>query len=139
MNAFGKLARRPVWAAAGVVALGPGCATVMSKGGGDQTVTVGSNLPGATVLVDGKPAGVTPAELKLSRHTEHTVEVAAPGYESQTVSVRRKFNPWVLGNIPIGLAGAMVDVATDTTHKLSPDEVNVNLQPLPATPSGPGV
>ncbi len=132
------MVRFGAWAAAGAVAAGSGCATVVSKGGGDQTVTVASSPPGAAVLVDGKPAGATPAEVKLSRHTEHTVEVAAPGYAPETVLVRRRFNPWVLGNIPIGLAGALVDVATDTTHRLSPDEVNVTLKPQPAAPAAGG-
>jgi hypothetical protein len=122
-----------------------GCATV-TGGACDQKVKVASNPPGAAVVVDGQPRGVTPTVVQLSRKTEHEVEVSQPGYEAAHVSVQRCLNPWVFGNILIGgLVGVTVDVCTDATHNLSPNEISVNLRcldgqaaPLAAAEGRPG-
>src|SRR5205085_4482 len=93
---------------------GTGCATIATGGGGSQTVTVTSTPPGASVLVDGQPQGVTPATVSLSRKSEHTVELAAAGYEPARLTVTKKLNPWLIGNLLLGgLIGVVVDVATD--------------------------
>lgn len=117
----------------GVLLLAPGCATVVTGGGRDQNVTVFTDAPGATVVVDGQPSGTAPATLSLARKSEHTVEVVAPGYEPAQLTVRRRLNPWVFGNLLIGgPIGLVIDVVTDSTHTLSPNELKVNLKPLPA-------
>jgi len=111
-----------------------GCATVVG-GHKDKQVTIASEPPGAAVLVDGQPYGATPAVVKLSRKSDHQVVISQPGYETATMTVRQKFNPWVLGNIVFGgLIGIVVDVCTDATHTLSPDEITVKLKPAIATP-----
>lgn len=128
------------WIAAAVlVAVGSGCATVASGGGGDQTVKVVSDPPGATVVIDGQPVGTTPAEVKLGRKTSHTVEVSAPGYETTRLAVNSEFNPWVIGNVVFGgIIGIVVDLATGATSTLSPDELTVKLRPLGTAPASPG-
>lgn len=109
-----------------------GCATVVTRGGRDQKVAIQADPPGATVVVDGQPTGAAPATVTLARKSEHTVEIAAPGYETAHLTVRRKLNPWLLGNLVLGgPIGLVVDVVTDATHSLSPDELKVNLKPLP--------
>jgi hypothetical protein len=116
-------------AALGCAALGSGCATV-TGGARDPKIKVASNPPGAAVLVDGKPVGVTPAVLEVSRKSAHEVEISQPGYDTAHVTVQRCLNPWVFGNILVGgLIGVTVDVCTDATHHLSPDEITVNLRP----------
>jgi hypothetical protein len=118
---------------------GSGCATVASGGGGDQTVKVVSDPPGATVLIDGRPAGTTPAAVPLARKAEHQVEVSAPGYETARLAVKSQLNPWVFGNILVGgLIGIVVDLSTGATSTLSPDELTVKLRPLGTTPVAPG-
>lgn len=106
----------------------PGCATV-AGGAKDQKVKITSDPPGAAVLVDGQSFGVTPAEVPLSRKTEHVVQLQHPGYEPVQVSLKRTLNPWLLGNIVVGgFLGIVVDVCTGATHTLSPDTLNLKLQ-----------
>ncbi len=125
---------------AAVVALcGVGCATVVSGGGGAQKVTVVSDPPGAGVSVDGRFVGASPVNVPLDRRASHTVEITAAGYETAKLEVTSKFNPWVIGNVVVGgLLGVVVDVVTDATYRLSPDELTVQLRPtaLP-TPTAP--
>lgn len=125
---------RPLVAVIGALMVGPGCATVATRGGGDQQVTILADPPGATVIVDGQPAGVAPATVSLARKSEHTVEVVAPGYETARLTLRRKLNPWVFGNLLVGgPIGLVLDVVTDSTHTLTPDDVSVKLKPLSGT------
>jgi hypothetical protein len=118
--------------------LSGGCATVATGGGGSQKVKVTSDPPGATVLVDGKPFGVTPAAVPLNRKTDHQIEVSAPGYETAQVTVQPHVNPWLLGNIIFGgIPGLLVDVVTDSTHSLTPGDLKVQLRGTGAPPSKP--
>jgi hypothetical protein len=123
----------------GCTFFGSGCATIVSGGGGDQKVKVVSDPPGASVVVDGQPVGATPVELTLTRKTTHTVEVAAPGYETARLAVNSQFNPWVIGNVVFGgVIGIVVDLATGATSKLSPDELTIPLRPLQPQLIAPG-
>jgi hypothetical protein len=110
-----------------LIMVGSGCATV-TGGCRDQNVKITSNPTGAAVLVDGQPMGETPASVKLCRKTEHHVEVAYPDCEPTQVTITRRLNPWLFGNILVGgPLGLVVDICTDATHNLSPDEVHVQL------------
>jgi hypothetical protein len=125
---------RILLAALCAAAILPGCATITGAGR-DQKVKVASNPAGAEVVVDGRPCGVTPTVVQLSRKTEHDVEISHPGYEPAHVLVQRCINPWVFGNLLVGgLVGVTVDVCTDATHNLSPDDINVNLRCLDGPP-----
>ena len=116
---------------------GVGCATVVSGGGGPQKVTVVSDPPDAAVSVDGRFVGNSPVKVPLERRASHTVEITAAGYETAKLEVTSKFNPWVIGNVVFGgLVGVVVDVVTDATYRLSPDELTVQLRPTAALPSG---
>jgi hypothetical protein len=134
--------KRVILALVAVWVAGSGCATITSGGGGDQTVKVVSDTPGAAVVVDGYPVGAAPVEVKLKRKRTHTVEVQAPGYETTIFAVNSEFNPWVIGNVVFGgLIGIVVDLSTGATSTLSPDKLTVNLRPLvsPAATPAPGV
>lgn len=105
-----------------------GCATV-TGGARDPKVAVTSNPPGAAVVVDGQPRGVTPTTVELSRKSDHEVVIQQTSYETAIVPVKRQFNPWIFGNVLIGgLPGIIVDVATDATHCLSTDKVHVDMK-----------
>jgi hypothetical protein len=110
-----------------------GCATI-TGGWKDQKVKVTSDPPGAAVYVDGQPAGVTPAVVRVSRKSEHNVDVCAAGREPVRVQLHRHVNPWVFGNLLVGgLIGVTVDVCTDSAHCVGPTNVAVNLPPVPPT------
>jgi hypothetical protein len=112
-----------------------GCATVVTRGGRDQKVTVTSNLPEAQVVVDGKPVGAAPTTLELSRKSDHTIAVTGPhGGAAMNIEVKRKLNPWLLGNILIGgIPGLIIDVVTDSTHRLDKERVHAEF-PLKTEP-----
>jgi hypothetical protein len=117
---------------------GSGCATVATGGGGDQTVSIATTPPGAAVVIDGKPAGVSPVQVPLARADHHTVRLSAPGYEPATVAVRRKLNPWLIGNLVVGgPVGLVVDVVSDACHRLSPNQIEVTLTPAGSPPPSP--
>ena len=121
----------PLTAVLGLMVIGTGCATVVTRGGQDQKVTILSDTPGATLVVDGQATGTAPGTVELTRNREHTVQVVAPGYEPAQVTVRRRLNPWVFGNLLIGgPIGLVIDVISDSTHTLSPDTQKVTLRPL---------
>src|SRR5205823_5009562 len=122
--------------AAGAGLAGQGCATVVAGGGGDQRIKITSDPPGAAVTVDGQPHGATPTTVPLSRDTEHKVVLAAAGYEPAELTVRRYLNPWLLGNVVFGgFLGLAVDVVSNSTHTLVPNELDVTLRPA-ALPTG---
>jgi len=128
----------PLTAVLGLMVIGTGCATVVTRGGQDQKVTILSDTPGASLVVDGQPTGTAPGTVELTRNREHTVQVVAPGYEPAQVTVRRRLNPWLFGNLLIGgPIGLVIDVISDSTHTLSPDQTKVTLRPLPGTTPAP--
>ena len=57
-------------------------------------VSVSSNPPGAQVLVDGVPVGMTPMTTTFKRQTfaSHYITVRSPGYEAQKFYVEKSLN-----------------------------------------------
>jgi hypothetical protein len=52
-------------------------------------VSVESDPPGASVVLDGRPAGgVTPLELSLARGSDHSVELSLEGHQGKTLELR---------------------------------------------------
>jgi hypothetical protein len=51
------------------------------------TLSIQSTPPGATVSIDGKPAGVTPVTLDTMAIGTHTVELQSPDYQTSAFSV----------------------------------------------------
>ncbi len=113
--------------ALGSLAILPGCASIIS--GSKQNVRINSRPPGATVEIDGNPAGRTPTEANLARKTSHRVVISLRGYKPYEVTLEQKFNGWVLGNILIGgIIGIIIDSSTGASYYLSPGEIDAALQ-----------
>lgn len=109
------------------LAILPGCASIIS--GSKQNVRINSRPPGATVEIDGSPAGRTPMAANLERKTSHRVVISLRGYKPYEVTLEQKFNGWVLGNILIGgLIGIIIDSSTGATYYLTPGEIDAALQ-----------
>ena len=107
--------------AAGAVA---GCATVFKSKSAPVTVT--SATPGAQVLVDGMPAGVTPTRLALSTRTDHLIVVRAATGEQSCQIRARAATGWVVLGI-VATPAWIVDLITKNWNSLDRSECMVTL------------
>ena len=134
MLAFVSQRAATVWCFLTVVALS-GCATI-TGGTGPQKIKVASNPSGATVIVDGRPCGITPATVSLDRKVEHRIQLDKAGYLLAEADLKPSINPWIFGNVVVGgLIGVVVDLATDSERRLSPSKVDIQLSPAGETTS----
>ena len=131
--------RLPVVVAAALLS---GCATIVG-GGTSQRVTFNAAPSGATVTVKSS-SGIqmaqtnAPATVRLPRKNEYQVEIAVPGYRTQTLALTQGLNGWVWGNLLIGwIPGFIVDFASGSAKKLEPSVVSVNLQTAAAEGGAP--
>lgn len=118
-----------------------GCATVVS--GRSEDVAIRSYPPKAHVAVHNDEgemvaSGVTPMNVKLNRSKglfkkppRYQATLQKTGFQPKRVQIDPKFNPWALGNIvlggPIGLAA---DAASGAVWRMTPDDINTELQPM---------
>ena len=103
------------------------CATIVS--GSRQTVKFDSTPTNATVFIDETEVGKTPFEAKLERKREYEVEIRLEGYEPYKTKLTKQFNAWYIGNIVFGgIIGLVVDPITGAIYKLTPNEINAQLQ-----------
>lgn len=103
------------------------CATIIS--GSRQVVKINSNPGSAKVYINEVEVGTTPVEKNLKRNQEYNILIKLDGYKSYETLLEKKFNAWYLGNILIGgVIGLVVDPITGAMYKLSPEELNANLE-----------
>jgi hypothetical protein len=107
------------------VALG-GCATVFKSK--EAVVSVTSNTPGATVLVGGRPMGVTPTTLKLSNKASAVITVQVAGRE-QTCQLQSNASVgWAVADFlltsPLGM---VIDWVTHNWNNLAPGSCHVDV------------
>ena len=89
-----------------------GCASVL--GSHQKDFDFNSNPVGATVLVDGSPAGTTPLKMKLSNHKEHVVVFQKEGYHDATCTlVKGTGAGWVVFDVLTGIVPVVIDAATN--------------------------
>jgi hypothetical protein len=111
------------------------CATIMQ--GGQQPVAVSSTPAGASISVDGQPMGNTPATLTLSRKDTHVVSLVLDGYMPYTMTLEKKTSGWAWGNIVFGgVVGVVVDASTGALYRLSPANVDANMESRTAVVDG---
>lgn len=103
------------------------CGTIVH--GTTQQFAVTSEPPGATVEIDGVDQGETPLTTEVGRKNKHTLRLALDGYQPEEMIINRTVSGWVFGNIIFGgLIGLAVDATTGGMYKLSPEEVNAQLE-----------
>ncbi len=114
--------------AAAVAALSlPACGTIIH--GSNQEIAFSSTPAGAQVAVDGVVMGQTPVLLNLERKNHHSVRLTLDGYQPYGMTMSRSVDGWIAGNIVFGgLIGLAVDAVTGAMYKLSPDQVDAELQ-----------
>lgn len=98
------------------IALLTGCATIFSPGPTQFTAT--SDPSGATVEVTGVQntesfTQTTPASFALSTGSDYNLTFELAGYESETITVRRTVDAWIVGSVLLGLLPVIVDVVTN--------------------------
>ncbi len=111
-----------------VVALLAGCAGIIH--GSRQDVRVTSVPSGAVVRVNlNNQATTTPGVLTLNRkEIGYVLTFEKQGYKPVEVSLRRTVDGWLFGNILFGgLIGLVIDFASGSAYKLTPDEVSTVL------------
>lgn len=110
-----------------LIMLTSGCATIIC--GTRQTVKFASTPTNASVLIDEVNVGQTPFETRLKRDREYKVVIKLDGYLPYETKLTKEFNAWYIGNIVFGgLIGLIIDPITGAIYKLSPKELNAQLQ-----------
>jgi|GraSoiStandDraft_4_1057263.scaffolds.fasta_scaffold200518_2 hypothetical protein len=109
------------------------CATV-TRGSKDAWV-VNTEPSGAKVETsNGHQCAATPCAIKMSRKSNFTATVTKAGFKPATVTVTHKTATagaaGVAGNVLLGgVIGLGVDVATGASQDLTPNPVNLKLEP----------
>jgi len=102
------------------------CATLSH--GSRQEIEVTSTPEGAHVT-DGIHVWKTPAKISLPRKTARLIAFFKPGYNPETVRLKRLDSGAVVGNIlmPLGVVGWGIDVMTGSCWKLHPEKIHMDL------------
>jgi hypothetical protein len=117
---------------AGSALLLGGCASLIN--GTHQTVPISTNVPGATVRVNGMDY-IAPVDASLQRNQNYQIVASKPGYETATREVTSSFSaitfldtvfwiPWV------------IDLVDGAAYKLEPESVELQLVPSSAPQVG---
>lgn len=117
-----------------VAALLTGCASIIH--GSRQDVRVMSSPSGAVVRVNlNNQATTTPGVLTLNRkEIGYVLTFEKQGYKPVEISLRRTVDGWLFGNILFGgLVGIVIDFASGSAYKLTPDEVSTVLAEMHAS------
>ena len=97
-----------------------GCATVVH--GTTQTIPIASSPPGATVVIDDVPAGVTPMIATVSRKRAHVVSFVVDGVVTDRVALNRQMSPLVLADIfLLYVAPVIVDMSNGAAYNFQKD------------------
>jgi len=108
-----------------------GCASIIH--GTKQTVRFQTTPTECTVDVTdalGTNYGycTTPCSMELKRKREYKVSISKEGYETAELTIERKSDGWIWGNILFGgIIGIIVDFSNGAAYKLSPDELTASL------------
>ena len=105
-----------------------GCGAIF--GGSRQTVHVDASPSGVSVIAS--PGGIpqmTPTTFNLERKENYVLIFEKEGYESKKVEIQRGIRGGILALdiIFTGLVGVIVDAATGSWYKLSPESVSITL------------
>src|SRR5258708_33466783 len=116
-----------------VVALLPGCATIME--GTSQSVQITTVPPGARCFVDREGArlgevGSTPGSIRLDKSKNDIVLTCSKdGYQTATIAQSPSFSGTTFGNIIVGGGiGAIADAASGANYYY-PNQVVLTLAP----------
>jgi len=98
----------------------PGCATMID--GPAQRLQFASEPAGATVFLNGKAVGKTPAVIVVSRWRRPRVRIEMPGFQPYELQLERKTNSNIEGNVFLGGAPILIDALTGSILRLDVPE-----------------
>jgi len=107
-----------------------GCALMTH--GTRQTVSVGTDPPGAIVTVSGHRVA-SPGEVSLLRNRSYQVVAQWPDGRTATAEIRSEFS-WVTALNWVPILGPTVDFVSGAAYELSPDVVAVAQEPFASGP-----
>lgn len=103
-----------------------GCATIAS--GTSQSISISTNVEGATLFLDANMIGTTPYTGEVPKNKEQ-IRIELEGYRTETLSLSKSLDPIFWGNIIIGgTLGSITDFATGAAYEYSPATYQVDLQ-----------
>ena len=103
------------------------CATIMH--GTQQTVGISSNPGLANVTINNQYVGKTPITIDLKRNCNHHIRIDLDGYHPYEIVCTNQMSGWVFGNIIFGgIIGLAVDAITGGIYRLTPEQVQANMQ-----------
>ena len=92
------------------------CASILT--GTSEMITIQSDPPGARILLDAEPLGLTPSTIRVKRNVTPTFSLLLDGYDEKQIVMRKKFNPAAILNIFVGgIIGIIIDAATGAIGK----------------------
>ncbi len=104
-----------------------GCASIMH--GTTQSIGISSVPTDAEVSINGASLGRTPVIADLSRKDQHIVTIQLEGYLPYETTITKSVSGWVWGNIIFGgVIGLAVDAITGGLYKLSPEQIEAELE-----------
>ncbi len=94
--------------------------------GDQEKFSFNSKPTNATLRIDGRDAGSTPAVVNLTRKNGHSIEIMLSQYKPETIYLQKTVSGWLFGNILLigGIIGIAVDAMDGAMYKLTPQEVS---------------
>ncbi|MFK7849058.1 MAG: PEGA domain-containing protein [Rhodothermales bacterium] len=103
-----------------------GCASITK--GTSQTITVSSNVEGATIFLDDEMIGSTPFAGPVKKNKKF-LKIEAEGYGTENVALSKSLEPIFWGNIIIGgTLGSITDFATGAAYQYAPASYQIDLK-----------
>lgn len=106
------------------------CATIFARD--TRSIMVTSNPPGAEILVNGKPGGVTPTRISVNDHERLEVTMSKPGYKSGGCYINTSIGAmWVIVDVLLiyTVVPLVVDLVTGQWSSLDSEYCTVELTP----------
>lgn len=101
------------------------CASIVK--GTKQTITINSNVDGATVYLDGIMVGTTPFVGDIKKN-KAALTIQKEGYKTYTLSLSKSLEPMFFGNIITGgTLGSITDFATGAAYTYSPSSYQIEM------------
>lgn len=123
MNMINRFAKLQVFLLLSILL--SGCATIIH--GPYQSVGISSHPANASIWVDRQFVGNTPLIVDLTRKDSHFVRIELDDYQPYEVAFTRKLSGWVIVG---GMIGLVVDATSGSLYKLTPDQIQVQMQPI---------